>query len=52
MLTTIVQNTEKIGRLAASKLIDLINNPKGTLIEQVVVGGKLEPGETVKKLTV
>ncbi len=52
MLTTIVQDTEKIGRLAASKLIDLINNPKGTLIEQVVVGGKLEPGETVKKLTV
>ena len=52
MLTTIVQDTEKIGRLAASKLIDLINNPKGTLIEQVVVGGSLEPGETVKKLTV
>lgn len=51
-LTTIVQDTDKIGSVAATKLIDLINNPKGTIVEQVVIEGKLEPGETVKKLEV
>jgi LacI family transcriptional regulator/LacI family purine nucleotide synthesis repressor len=50
VLTTIVQDTDKIGSLAASKLIDLINNPKGTLIEQIVVDGKLEKGESVAKI--
>ena len=47
MMTTIVQDTDKIGRMAAAKLIDLINNPKGTLIEQIVIEGKLEKGESV-----
>ncbi len=47
MMTTIVQDTDKIGRMAAIKLIDLINNPKGTLIEQVVIEGQLEKGESV-----
>ncbi|MBE5830553.1 MAG: LacI family transcriptional regulator [Butyrivibrio sp.] len=50
VLTTIVQDTVKIGSLAASKLIDLINNPKGTLIEQIVVEGRLEKGESVAKI--
>ncbi len=50
ILTTLVQDTEKIGRMAAEKLISLINNPKGTVIEQVVIVGELEKGETVKKL--
>ena len=50
VLTTIVQDTVKIGSLAASKLIDLINNPKGTLIEQIVVDGRLEKGESVAKI--
>jgi LacI family transcriptional regulator/LacI family purine nucleotide synthesis repressor len=50
ILTTIVQDTDRIGSLAASKLIDLINNPKGTLIEQIVVDGKLEKGESVAKI--
>ena len=45
-----VQNTEKIGSEAAAKLIDLINNPKGTLIEQIVVDGRLERGETVGRI--
>ena len=49
-MTTIVQDSEKIGTIAATKLIDLINNPKGTLIEQIVVKGTLEPGASVKKL--
>jgi LacI family transcriptional regulator/LacI family purine nucleotide synthesis repressor len=50
LMTTIVQDTDKIGRIAASKLIDLINNPKGTLIEQIVVEGTLEKGESVGKI--
>lgn len=50
ILTTIVQDTVKIGSLAASKLIDLINNPKGTLIEQIVVNGTLEKGQSVAKI--
>ena len=49
-ITTVVQDTERIGREAASKLIDLINNPKGTLIEQIVVDGALEKGETVGRI--
>ena len=50
LMTTIVQDTDKIGRIAASKLIDLINNPKGTLIEQIVVEGTLEKGESVANI--
>lgn len=49
-MTTIIQDTDKIGRMAAAKLIDLINNPKGTLIEQIVVDGHLDKGETIKDL--
>lgn len=49
-MTTIVQDTDKIGKLAAEKLIDLINNPKGTLIEQIVVEGRLEKGESVGRI--
>ena len=49
-ITTVIQDTERIGREAASKLIDLINNPKGTLIEQIVVEGTLERGETVGRI--
>ena len=50
-LTTIAQDTEKIGREAAERLIDMINNPKATLIEQVVVEGILETGGTVRKIS-
>ena len=50
LMTTIVQDTDRIGRVAASKLIDLINNPKGTLIEQIVVEGTLEKGESVANI--
>ena len=33
-LTTLCQDTETIGRLAAQKLIDLIENPKTTIIDK------------------
>ena len=49
-LTTVVQDTKKLGSLAAEKLIALINNPKGTLIEHLLVEGKLDEGESVSKL--
>ncbi len=49
-LTTLVQDTNEIGRLAASKLIDLINNPKATLIEQIMVEGEIEEGESVSEI--
>ena len=49
-MTTVIQDTDLIGRTAAAKLIDLINNPKGTLIEQIVIEGALEKGESVGKV--
>ncbi|SKB63351.1 LacI family transcriptional regulator, purine nucleotide synthesis repressor [Lachnospiraceae bacterium] len=49
-LTTVVQDTKKIGSLAAQKLIALINNPKGTLIEHLLIEGKLDEGESVSNL--
>lgn len=49
-LTTIHQDTEQIGHLAAEKLIRLIENPRGTIIEHIVVEGDLVAGGTVAKL--
>ncbi len=49
-LTTIVQDTERLGAEAAKKLIDLIENPKTTLAEQIIVTGEVFPGESVAKI--
>lgn len=49
-LTTIVQDTESLGAEAAKKLIDLIENPKTTLAEQIIVTGEVFPGESVAKI--
>lgn len=49
-LTTIKQDTKAIGKLAAEKLIHLIDKPKTTLIESFVVKGELIEGETIKNL--
>lgn len=49
-LTTIVQDTKRLGREAAIKLINLIENPKTTLTEQIVVTGEVFPGESVAKI--
>ncbi len=46
-LTTIRQDTDAIGREAAEKLIALIEHPKSTLIERVMIAGSLYEGETV-----
>ena len=49
-LTTFRQNTDAIGEEAARKLIDLIEKPKTTIIEQVVIGGEVYEGKTVKRV--
>lgn len=49
-LTTLKQDTELIGKKAGESLIDLIERPKTTLIEQVVVEGKVFPGKTVGRI--
>jgi len=49
-LTTIIQDTEAIGKAAAKKLVDLIENPKTTVIEQVVIPGRLSEGHTVSSV--
>ncbi|MCQ2507902.1 MAG: LacI family transcriptional regulator [Dorea sp.] len=49
-LTTMWQDSRGIGRVAAEKLIGLIERPKTTLVEHVVVEGKIFEGATVKEL--
>jgi LacI family transcriptional regulator/LacI family purine nucleotide synthesis repressor len=49
-LTTLCQDTAAIGRIAAEKLIDLIENPKTTLIDRFSVDGTLFKGASVKKI--
>ncbi len=49
-LTTINQDTQKLGQYAAERLIDLIERPKTTLIEHLIVPGELEKGATVSIL--
>lgn len=51
-LTTIQQNTELIGEEAANRLIGVIEKPKTTLVERVVIEGNLIPGQSVGKITV
>lgn len=49
-LTTYRQNAEEIGRMAAEKLIDMIENPKLFIPEQIMIPGEILIGDTVKKL--
>ncbi len=49
-LTTIVQATDQIGERAAKKLISLIEKPKTTIIEQVIIQGTLQEGKTIADL--
>lgn len=49
-LTTLNQNTARIGKEAAEHLISLIEKPKSTLIEQIIVDGTLCSGNTVSDL--
>lgn len=49
-LTTLQQDTKALGRSAAKKLIALIEHPKVSIIERVVVEGRVLPGNSVLKL--
>lgn len=49
-LTTLIQDTDQIGIQAGKKIISLIEKPKSTVIEHVVISGKVYEGETVKKI--
>ena len=49
-LTTVRQNTEKIGQVAAEKLIECIENPGQTEKETIIVETELEKGRTVGRV--
>ena len=49
-LTTYSQNTQDLGRIAAEKLISLIEHPKTTLIDRIMVPGALLPGASVRQI--
>ncbi len=50
-LTTLRQDTDKMGKEAADELIDLIERPKTTLIKQVIVEGSVYEGHSVKDIS-
>ncbi len=49
-LTTLQQDTEQLGCVAARELISLIERPKSTIIEQISVRGTLVEGASVSTL--
>lgn len=49
-LTTYKQNTSALGKKAASRLVHLIERPKTTLPERIVIAGQLLEGGSVKQL--
>lgn len=49
-LTSLKQDTEELGKCVAEKLISLIEKPKTTIIEQIVVKGEVFEGGSVKEL--
>jgi LacI family transcriptional regulator len=50
-LTTIQQDTDRIGGEAASRLVGIIKKPKTSLVERVVVEGILLRGESVGRVS-
>lgn len=49
-LTTVKQDTERIGAEAGENLISLIENPKATIVEQILIGGSVFTGRTVGRI--
>lgn len=49
--TTIRQDTEKMGNMAATELIDQIEHPKTTLVKQIIVEGSVYPGKTIRDIS-
>lgn len=46
-ITTIDQDTDALGRMAAEKLIRMIEQPKRVIIDHTLVPGKLLPGDSI-----
>lgn len=49
-LTTYRQNTEMMGRMAARRLVELIEHPKTTMTDTITVNGQLMKGGTVARI--
>ena len=49
-LVTWQQNTKMLGRMAADKLVQMIEHPRVTLAEQIPVTGKLLAGSSVRSI--
>ncbi len=49
-LTTIYQDTFRMGQIAAEKLINLIEKPKSTIMEHIIVDGELILGKSVGRI--
>ena len=49
-VTTMRQNTERLGTEAAKKLIELIEHPKTALLDRIIVPGELIPGDSVSQI--
>ena len=49
-LTTVKQDTEQMGFVAARQLIGLIERPKTTLVQQIVIPGIVLEGGSVAEL--
>lgn len=50
IVTTYVQDSTEIGKKSARKLIEIIENPKTSIAERIVVKGYLQEGKTVKNI--
>lgn len=49
-LSTFSQNTAQLGKIAATQLISLIEHPKTTVLDRILVKGSLVEGSSVKDL--
>ncbi|HKM33851.1 MAG TPA: LacI family DNA-binding transcriptional regulator [Lachnospiraceae bacterium] len=51
-LTTLVQDFKEMGEVIASQLINQIENARTATVERITVKGKVEPGNSVKKILI
>ena len=49
-VTTLRQDTGRLGKEAAKKLIELIEHPKTALLDRLIIPGELLPGESVSQI--
>lgn len=52
LLTTLRQDTERLGAAAAENLIKLIEHPKTTVVQTIVIEGEVFEGRTVGEISV